>query len=305
MKVVDEVGFGQSVQDLQNSMDRELTKDEQMKIRQSLGLYGEYPKVEVSTTWGGFKEDAELQVQLLPNSPPMYVAEISAEEAGTFFTEAFPKLLAQNFNDWASGKNVPTYEVECDGVKNTAPIWFSPDGDGLAVIFGVSESQFEYWRYGAGEGIVCSAVYSHDNGYTQFTFSGIEVITFMPGYGHKVTLTDVTPGVVNKIPAEYLPENNANTSEPILLTITDAISYSDRYECKISNTDWQKVDNNPGGNFVLVRISPDMHMPTYYYPTSIAYSSNNSAQTIYSVFNKYNDEDGFSLLTLVVGRPNS
>lgn len=295
MKVVDEVGFGQIVQDLQNSANRKLTQDEQMEIRQSLGLYGNYPKVETSATWEGFVPVDTIQAQLPPNSPPIYGCTISAEGAGAFFTETFPALVME----WNNGENLPTYEVDCDGVKNTAQIWFNSNTGTLSATFGVSsEEQYDQWTLGVGGGLVFAAVYEMNN--TEITFKQIQAMTFMQGYGHKVTITDVTPGAVNKIPAEYLPDKASGAGGAIELTITSRDEYSDRLECTISNDDWQKIQNNPGGNFVLVHTDSDMFYKTYYYPTTIKYNPSGVPITLLGVCNERDETDAWHTLSLVV-----
>lgn len=295
MKVVNEVGFGQIVQDLQNSANRKLAQDEQMKIRQSLGLYGNYPKVETSATWDGFVPVDTIQAQLPPNSPPIYGCTISAEEAGAFFTETFPALVME----WNNGKNLPTYEVDCDGVKNAAKIWFNSNTGTLSATFGVSsEEQYEQWTLGVGGGLVFAVVYEMNN--TEITFKQIQAMTFMQGYGHKVTITDVTPGAVNKIPAEYLPDKASGAGGAIELTITDSQKYGDRLECTISSNDWQKIQDNPGGNFVLVQTDSDMFYKTYYYPTTIKYNPSGVPITLLGVCNERDETDAWHTLSLVV-----
>lgn len=294
MKVVDEVGFGQIVQDLQNSANRKLAQDEQMKIRQSLGLYGTYPKVEMSATWEGFVPIDTIQAQLPPNSPPIYGCTISAEEAGAFFTETFPALIME----WNNGKNLPTYEVDCDGVKNTAKIWFDSNTGTLSAVFGATEEQYAQWMLGVGGGLIISAVYERND--TELTFKEIDAVTFMPGYGHKVAIADVTPGAVNKIPAEYLPDETSGASGAIELTITNRQGYDDRLECTISSDDWQKIQDNPGGNFVLVYTDSDMHYKTYYYPTTIAYNPSGVPTTLLGVYNERDETDAWHTLSLIV-----
>lgn len=294
MKVVDEVGFGQIVQDLQNSANRKLAQDEQMKIRQSLGLYGNYPKVETSATWEGFVPVDTIQAQLPPNSPPIYGCTISAEEAGAFFTETFPALIVE----WNNGKNLPTYEVDCDGVKNAAKIWFNSNTGTLSATFGMSsEEQYDQWTLGVGGGLVFTVVYEMNN--TEITFKQIQAMTFMQGYGHKVTITDVTPGAVNKIPAEYLPDEISRAGGAIELTITNRQGYDDRLECTISSDDWQKIQDNPGGNFVLVYTDSDMHYKTYYYPTTIEYNSSGVPITLLGVCNERDETDVWHTLSLI------
>lgn len=293
MKVVDEVGFKQSVQDLQNSANRELTQDEQMKIRQSLGLYGKYPKVETSATWEGFVPVDTIQAQLPPNSPPIYGCTISAEKAGTFFTETFPALVME----WNNGGNLPTYEVDCDGVKNTAKLWFNSNTGTLSAVFGASEEQYGQWMLGMEKGLIISAVYELNG--TELTLKQIQAMTFMPGYGHKVAITDVTPGAVNKIPAEYLPDKTSGASGAIELTITDRHGYDDRLECAISSDDWQKIQDNPGGNFVLVYTDSDMHYKTYYYPTTIEYNPSGVPLTLLGVCNERDETDVWHTRSLV------
>lgn len=295
MKVVDEVGFGQIVQDLQNSANRKLTQDEQMEIRQSLGLYGNYPKVETSATWEGFVPVDAIQAQLPPNSPPIYGCIISAEEAGAFFTETFPALVMK----WNNGGNLPTYEVDCDGVKNAAKIWLNSNTGTLSATFGVSsEEQYYQWMLGVGGGLVFSVIYEMDN--TELTFKQMQAMTFMPGYGHKVTITDVTPGAVNKIPAEYLPDKTSGAGGAIELTITSRNEYDDRLACTISNDDWQKIQDNPGGNFVLVYTDSDAHYKTYYYPTTIEYDPSGVPIMLLGVYNERDETDAWHTLSLIV-----
>ena len=293
MKVVDEVGFGQIVQDLQNSANRKLTQDEQMEIRQSLGLYGNYPKVETSATWEGFVPVDTIQAQLPPNSPPIYGCTISAEEAGAFFTETFPALAAE----WNNGKNLPIYEVDCDGIKNTAKLWFNSNTGTLSAIFGASEEQYGQWMLGMEKGLIISAVYELNG--TELTLKQIQAMTFMPGYGHKVAIADVTPGAVNKIPAEYLPDKTSGASGAIELTITNRDEYDDRLECAISSDDWQKIQDNPGGNFVLVYTDSDMHYKTYYYPTTIEYNPSGVPLTLLGVCNERDETDVWHTRSLV------